>query len=178
MRRFSFGNHLVARQHGLDLAGLDDGIAALHALDRPVDDVLLALEEVGEDLLALGVADLLQDHLLGGLGADAAEVDRLQRLLEGIARLDLGVVLAGFRQRHLEEFIDVLVVGNHLPAAEGLVVAGLAVDRDAHVGLVVDALLGCRGKRQFQRTEDDVLGNVLFAGQCIDQQQQFTAHGL
>ena len=39
--------------------------------------MFLAIEEVVENLLALGVANLLQDHLLGSLRADPAEVDRL-----------------------------------------------------------------------------------------------------
>ena len=48
--------------------------------------MLAALEEVGQNLLALGVANLLQDDLFGRLRTDATEVDRLQRLLERIAR--------------------------------------------------------------------------------------------
>ena len=57
-------------------------VAALDALDGAGEQVVLALEEVVQDLLALGVADLLQDHLLGRLRADAAELDRLERLLD------------------------------------------------------------------------------------------------
>ena len=62
-------------------------VAALDALDRAGEQVVLALEEVVQDLLALGVADLLQDHLLRGLRADAAELDRLERLLDDVAEL-------------------------------------------------------------------------------------------
>ena len=53
-------------------------IAALHALDDAGDEVLLAREKVVQDLLALGVADFLQDHLLRGLRADAAEFHAAQ----------------------------------------------------------------------------------------------------
>ncbi len=140
--------------------------------------MLAALEEVGEDLLTLGIADLLQDDLLGRLRADAPEVDRLQRLLQRIARLDFRIVLARLGKRHLEVFIDVLVVGDHLPATEGLVIAGFAIDRHPHIGFVMDALLGRRSQRQFQGAKDDFLADVLLAGQCVDQQQNFTAHGL
>ena len=165
-------------QQGLDLAGFDNRVAALHALDRPVDDVLLAIQEVSENLLALGVADFLQDHLLGGLGTDAAEIDRFQRLLERIARLDLRIILLRFGKRHFEVFIDVFVVRHDLPAPEGLEFARFAIDRNPHVGLVMDTLLGRRGERHLKGAKDDVLADVLFAGQCIDQQQHFTAHGL
>ena len=36
--------------------------------------------------------------------------------------------------------------------------------------------LVCRRQCEFQRAEDDILGNVLFTCQRIDQQQNFTAH--
>ena len=65
-----------------------------------------ALEEVLQDLLTLGVANLLQDHLLGGLGTDATEIDRLQRFFQIVTRLDIGIVLARIRQRNLQIFID------------------------------------------------------------------------
>ena len=83
------GDHLVARQHGFESARLDDGVAAFHALDDAGDEVLLALEEIVEDLLALGVADLLEDDLLRGLRADAAEFLRLERFLDEVT--DLGI---------------------------------------------------------------------------------------
>ena len=50
--------------------------------------MLAAIEEISQDLLALGIADLLQDDLLGRLGADTTKVNRLQRFLEEVARLD------------------------------------------------------------------------------------------
>ena len=87
------GNHLVARQQGFDLASLDDGVTALHALDGAGDDVLAATQEVGQNLLALGIADFLQDDLLGRLGTDTTEVDGFQRLLEKIAGFDVRIAL-------------------------------------------------------------------------------------
>ena len=81
-------DQLVARDHAFDAARLDDHVAALDALDGAGQQVVLALEEVVQDLLALGVADLLQDHLLRGLRADAAELDRLERLLDDVAELE------------------------------------------------------------------------------------------
>ena len=56
-------------------------------LTVPVSRLSCALEEVVQDLLALGVADLLQDHLLRRLRADAAELDGLERLLDDVAEL-------------------------------------------------------------------------------------------
>ena len=74
-------DHLVARQQRLDAARLDDRVAALHALDDAGDQVLFARQKIAQDLLALGIADFLQDDLLRGLRADAAEFDRLAAAL-------------------------------------------------------------------------------------------------
>ena len=68
-------DHVLARQQRFQPAGLDDRAAALHALHRAGDQLVAARQEVVQDLLALRVADALQDHLLGGLRADAAELD-------------------------------------------------------------------------------------------------------
>src|SRR5262249_33192215 len=56
---------LLARQHRLDATDLDDQVAALEALHGAVDDLADPLVVLGEDVLALGFANLLEDHLLG-----------------------------------------------------------------------------------------------------------------
>ena len=55
----------------------------------PVTRCSLRDQEIVQDLLALGVADLLQDDLLGGLCADAAELDWLERLFDVLVELDV-----------------------------------------------------------------------------------------
>ena len=66
--------HLLAhRQHGLGAAQVDDDVAALEAADDAGDELALAVLVLVEDVLALGVADALDDDLLGGLRGDAAE---------------------------------------------------------------------------------------------------------
>ena len=96
---------LLARQDRLDAADLDDDVALLEALDDAVDDFADALVVFGEDVLALGLADLLEDDLLGGLRGDAAQDVGALRELDLVAGLDLGVLavdLLGFRDRDLE----------------------------------------------------------------------------
>jgi hypothetical protein len=163
------GDHLVAVQEALDAAGFDDRVAAVDALDDAVDEVLLAGEEVLDDLLALGIADFLQDDLLGGLRADAAELDVFQRLFDVVADLDVGDLVLGVDQQDLVALVFQVGFGHHLPAAEGLVVAGFAVDRHAHVGLFLEALLGGGGERLLQGFEHDFLAHVLFARQRVGQ---------
>ena len=74
------GDHLAAAQAAFDAAGLDDDVALVHALDGADEDLVAARHEVVEQHLALGVADLLQDDLLGRHRADAADRHRLDRL--------------------------------------------------------------------------------------------------
>ena len=83
---------LVAADDALGAAEVDDDVAELDALDDAGDDLAGAVLEFLILALALGVADLLEDDLLGGLGGDAAELDRRQRIDDEVA--DRGVLLA------------------------------------------------------------------------------------
>ena len=58
----------VAADHALGAAQVDDDMAELDALDDAGDDLADPVLELLELALALGVADLLEDDLLGGLG--------------------------------------------------------------------------------------------------------------
>src|SRR5205085_2195091 len=80
-------NHVLARQQRFESPGLDDGVAALHALHRAGDELVATRQEVVQDLLALGVADALQDDLLSRLRADAAEFHVGDRVVEDLRRL-------------------------------------------------------------------------------------------
>ena len=169
-------NQLVARNHALDAPRLDDHAAALDALDRACEQVVLAFEKVIQDLFALGIADLLQDHLLRGLRADAAEFHRLERLLDHVTELQHRIALGSVGDRDLMRGLLVLLVGHDGPAPERLVVAGLAIDRDARVDIVGILLLGRRRERGLERLEYDLLGHVLLARQRVDEKQQFAVH--
>ncbi len=101
--------------------------------------------KVVEQLLALGIADLLQDHLLGGLGADAADGQRFDRLFDVVVDLDVGNLFLGFEEQDLGVGdLQTGLVGDDVPAAEGVVVAGLAIDGHADIDLAAVQLLGRR----------------------------------
>ncbi len=70
------------------------------------------------------------------------------------------------------------IVGEHFPAAEGVVVAALAVDGDAHVPFFAVFLAGGRGQRRLERFEDHFLVDALLVGDGIDHHQDFLVHGL
>ncbi len=164
-------DQLIARNHAFDAPGFDDCRPALDALDGAGEQVVVALEKVVQDLLTLGVADFLQDHLLRRLRADAAEFDGFERLLDDVTELEFGVTVSGVRNRDLMRGLFVLFIGHDSPAPERLVVAGFAVDFDARVDVLRKALLGCRGERRLQRREDDVFRHVLFTCKGVDEKQ-------
>src|SRR5216684_3878155 len=170
-------NHVLARQQRLEAAGLDDGAAALHALHRAGDQLVAARQEVVQDLLALGITDALQDHLLRGLRADAAELDRLERLLDELFELDVRLALLRFRQRDLRRRGLERVVGHHLPAPERLVGSGVAVDVHAHVDILGILFLGRRGERHLEGAEDDLARHVFLPCQHVHQHHQLTIPG-
>ena len=55
------------------------------------------------------------------------------------------------------------LVGHDVPAAEGLVVAGLSVDRHAHVDLAAMQLLRSRRERGLNGAEHDFAVHALLA---------------
>src|SRR5207237_4316635 len=80
------GDLLAAGQQRLALAQRDDGRAGVDAGDGPDDQLALLGRVLVVNGVRLGLADLLDHHLLGGLGGDAAEglrVDLLVALLGG-----------------------------------------------------------------------------------------------
>ena len=133
------GHLLGLGQQGLDLAEVEQRVAAVALLDDAGDDVALAVGVLLELALALGLADALVHHLAERLGGDAAEVAR-----GVVARVDPVAVLVDV----VGDDLDVHRVGVDLDL--GLVgrVGPALVGRDQGVGqhlqqrLDRDALLG------------------------------------
>src|SRR5216683_1428870 len=82
---------LVAPQHRLGAPEIDDDIAEFDALDEAVDDFADPVFEFLVLALALGIAHLLHDYLLGGLRRDPAEIYGRQRVGDEIADLRFGI---------------------------------------------------------------------------------------
>src|SRR5256885_1063481 len=75
----------VAADDAFGAAKIDDDVAELDALDHAGDDLVRAILELLELALALGVADFLENDLLGGLCRDSAEFDRRQGIDDEVA---------------------------------------------------------------------------------------------
>src|SRR6266852_6359665 len=78
---------LRARHDRFSTVDLNDDGARLDALDDAMHDLTLALSELVEDEAPLGIAQLLHDHLLCGLGSNAAELRRCDVLVDLLAGL-------------------------------------------------------------------------------------------
>src|SRR3546814_4291006 len=91
------------------------------------------------DLRPLGLAHALHDHLPGGLGCDATEIDVVDLLLDEVA--DLGAFALVDRVHQADLAVGRLhhhVVGHDFPAPERLVAAVFRVDLDPRHHALLD----------------------------------------
>ena len=86
-------NLLLFGQNRLGAAEVDDHVLALEALHDARDDFALAVLELVVNLFALGVADVLDEVLLGRLRRDPAHRGGVELDQNFVADLGLGIVL-------------------------------------------------------------------------------------
>ena len=123
------------------LADVEDDRARFDTVDGARDQLALAARELVEDLVALDLADALQDDLLGGLRADAPEHVAVELLgLDHVARLGVGVVLAGVVDRDLRQLVLDLL--DDEARTEDADPTGLGIDPDVDVLVARDAPVG------------------------------------
>src|SRR5208337_2817157 len=97
------GNLLAAGQDAVGLAQVDDNRATLEPLHRPGDEVGTLVLEFVEEAVALGLADLLDDHLLGCLRRDSPQLRgiHLDPVLGGVdgtgLAIDVNLNIGGIR---------------------------------------------------------------------------------
>ena len=126
--------HLVAAHDRLAAAEIDDHVAVFDALDDAVDDVADAVLVFLVLPVALGLAHLLHDHLLGGLRGDAAVFQRRQRRRRWCRRPappDCACA-ASSRLIWVDGFSTVV---DHQHVARQPQLAGLGIDLGVDVGL-------------------------------------------
>ena len=123
----------LARNLRLDAADLGDDVAALESLDRGVHHLANALAELAVDLLALGFAHALRDHLLGGLRGDAPELLGFLRELDFHA--DFGFVAVEPPAPRSSEIsrAGLVTSADDLPHGVELDLSGLEVEARAQV---------------------------------------------
>jgi len=90
--------HLVAANDGFATAQIDNDAAVFDPLDDAVDDIADAVLEFLILPVALGLAHLLHDDLLGRLRGDAAIFQRRQSVGDGVADLGARIGALGVNQ--------------------------------------------------------------------------------
>src|SRR5690606_34742866 len=96
---------LVAANDSLGAAEIDDHMAEFNGFDHPGDDFAGAVLEFLKLTLTLGIADFLEDHLLGALRVDTAGIDRRQRIDDEIADCGTGLELLSLLDIDLFEIV-------------------------------------------------------------------------
>src|SRR5690606_9227874 len=162
---------LVTADDAFGPAEIDDHVTELDRLDHPGDDLAGAVLEFLVLTLALGVADLLEDHLLGALRIDATEVDRRQRIDDEVADLGTRLQLLGLLQIDLLEIV--LNFFDHLDNPPQAKVAGHRIELGANVVLGAVASPGGLLDRLFHRFDDDRLVDHLLGRDGIRDREQF-----
>jgi hypothetical protein len=120
---------LRERQDGLRTSEVHDDCTLLEAPDDPVDDLALAVLVLLVDVLALGFANALDDHLLGGLREDAPEARGVHLDADLVAHLRVGIeaprLLLGDLRRRVGDLVDHLAELEELDLSQILVEAGI-----------------------------------------------------
>ena len=137
------GDLLAAGQKSLDLAQVDRGGASVETCHRPGDHRAPQFLVLDVQRVPLGLAELLDHHLLGGLGGDSAEDGA--EVIGG--ELDSGTVHRRF--------------------------AGHPVDMHLHLRLLAVVPSSSRENRLLDALEDDPLVDVLVSVDRVDQPEEF-----
>jgi hypothetical protein len=156
---------LVAADDALGAAEVDDDVAELDALDDAGDDFARTILEFFILALALRIADLLEDHLLRGLGGDSAELDRRKRIHDEVADACAFLeLLRALRVDLLEVVLDLLGHFEDAPQAE---IAGIRIELGANVVLGAVAGTGRSLDRVLHRFDDDAAVDQLLASDRV-----------
>ena len=156
------------------LADVEDDRARLDPIDRPGHQLAFAARELVEDLVALDLADALQDDLLGRLGADPAEDVAIELLgLDHVADAGGRVEGLGLLDGHLGQFVLDLVDDATRPIDADL--ARLGVDPDVDVLVAGDAPVG-RLDAVLDRPDELLAGDLLLGVELEEGTNEVSTH--
>ena len=171
----SFQARLLALGHaGFGAAQIDDYIGAFKALDDAIDQLADAPVIFVEDGVALGLAHLLHDDLLGGLRGDAAQDGSRLGNEQFAADGHVGIDLAGFGKGHFFLGIGDLVDHGANRIHVDLTGFGIELGAQIFVGLVILP----RGDHHgvFNSRHDDLGLDMLFPADLLNHLVQQIGH--
>ena len=156
------------------LADVEDDRPRLDAVDRAGHQLALAAGELVEDLVALDLADALEDDLLGGLGADPAEDVAVELLgLDEVAEAGGRVERLRLIDRDLSQFVLDRI--DHAAGPVDTDLAGLGVDPDVDVLIAGDAAIG-RLDAVLDRSDELLAGDLLLGVELEEGTDEVSTH--
>ena len=164
---------LVAPEYRLAPAHVDDDVAVFLALDDTVDDRASPVLEFLELLVALSLADPLQDHLFGRLRGNSAHFNRRHLFDELLTDLGVFHILLGLFDGELSLIILKLFFLDDRANTGKRRAPRLAVNRHANIHLGPVPGLGGTGEAFFHRFDDQFGVDHFFARNRIGGLQQF-----
>ena len=166
---------LLRREDHLDLAHCHVGVAVGNRRNRAGDDVAHAVLVFGEGVGALGVADLLHDHLARGLRRDAPEPGGWHLDLDRVAFLHGIAVVGACRAGDGDEAGAGILVGRD-ERVEDVEREVLPVYDDAEVVGDVAVLPRGLADRLLDRLQHDFAADAALVLDVLDDCQQLTVH--
>ena len=158
--------HLLRWRHDrFHLAQIDHDAPVLVALHDTGHDVAFPVRELLVYQGPFGLADTLNDHLLGRLRGDPSEIFRRHLDLDDVVELVIGIDGLRVFERDLVRFIEHLV--DYVFAGKDANFAGALVQVDAHVERVAVMPLIGRDNCRLDRLEEDLLRDAPFFFQFV-----------
>ena len=167
------GNELVAAQDGLGPAQVDYDVAELDAPDQAGNDFAYPVLVFLVLALALGLADFLNDHLLGGLRGDSTKFNGRKLLDDEISDFKVGVTPLGLGEGNLGRLVLHLI--RHLAIAIEPNLAAAAVDYGPDIVLVAVFRAARPLDRLLHGLQNLLALDTLLAGHGIGHLQEFRA---
>src|SRR4030095_2701855 len=173
----SFRPRLFAQgEQRFGFSDIDDYIRPLESLHYSIHHLADLLRVLAVDILTLRLTNLLENHLLGGLGCDTAEhIHRLGHL-DGVVEFQALVNLFRFFERYFQALILHLL--HDTLHRKNLDHPGLSIKPriNIFVGLVIFSRR--RHHRIFQSRNDDLGIDVLFLADLLDHLSDSVRHSL
>ena len=164
------GDHLAAAQTAFDATALHNDVTLVHALDGADENLFAARHKVVEQHLTLSITDFLQNHLLGGHCANAPNGNRRHRLFDVLINFDVWNLFQRFKQQNfLVRQLQSGFIRDHMPAAEGLVAAAVAVQSHPDVYFTGVKLFSGLRQGRFHSAQHHITFHVLLTGNSFNQ---------
>ena len=156
------GAHSFARDHffasdiGLGIVTqINVNTPSLGALDDTHHQLTHSVLKCFDDTRAFRLADFLYDYLLCGLRCDTPKIYRFYFILYPTTEFEFRIIFLGSGQGNLPQRKFLLcIVFDDLPATEGFIVAGLAIDLHSDFDILATSFARSGRKGSFERIEN------------------------